>query len=120
MARTRQKWDSETERKARSLDALAEYEEFCETFPAKLRRMVLENWSNERIRQEFASVIQAQVILKALQGNFNACKDTLDRYEGTPIKRVESKSVYKQMDKKELAALAYQKLIDAGLIPKGK
>jgi ribosomal 50S subunit-associated protein YjgA (DUF615 family) len=116
MARTRQKWDSETERAVRSLDALAEFEEFCEGIIPELRRPVLENWSPEKMRREFASRTQAQIISKALRGDVRAIRDVLDRLEGKPIKREENRRVYARMDKRELAALCLQKLKDAGMI----
>jgi hypothetical protein len=115
--RTRQNWDSETERSARNLDSLAEYEEFCHTVLPQLRRMVLENWPPEKIRKTFGSLMQAQVITKALQGNLRAIQDTLDRLEGKSTKRQEVTHPYAKMSKAELAALAYQKLLDAGIIP---
>ena len=126
MGRTRQNWDSETERAARNLDALAEYEEFCGGVLPQLRRMVLEGWSAEKIRKTFSSKVQARMITSALTGNIRsaatlkAIKDTLDRHEGTAVARMEQKSVYAKMDKKELAALAFQKLMDAGIIEGSK
>ncbi len=114
--RTRQNWDCETERAVRSLDDLAAYEEFCEAIPSRLRRWVLDGWSADRMRRECAALIQAQGISKALRGDIRAIQDVLNRYEGTAIKRVESKNVYAQMSKQELVALAFQKLKDAGLL----
>lgn len=103
-------------RKNRTLDKLAEFEVFDATILPQLRRMVLEDWAPDRIRKAFAPVLQAIMIKKGLEGNFKAVKDTLDRYEGTAVQRVESKTVYAQMSKKELAALALQKLLDAKII----
>lgn len=100
----------------RSIDDLALFEEFKESLLPKLQRWVLEGRSVEFMRREVASYVQAQAISKALRGDFRAIKDTLDRYEGTAVQRVESKSVYTQMSKKELAALALQKLLDAKII----
>lgn len=102
----------------RSLDALAEYEEFCEALLPKIRRWVLEGWSGEKIRRECASLIQAHMVSKALCGDLRAMKDVLDRHEGTPVKRQEVQHQYAKMSKAELAALALQKLSDAGLIKK--
>lgn len=103
-------------RKARSLDALAEFDLFDQTMLPQLKRMVLENWSPERIRRAFAPIMQAQMIKKGLAGEYKAIKDTLDRHEGTAIQRTEAKTVYAHMSKKELAALALQKLKDAKII----
>jgi hypothetical protein len=103
-------------RRARSLDALAELELFDQTILPQLKKMVLENWSPDRIRKAFAPIMQAVMIKKGLEGNFKAVKDTLDRHEGTAVQRVEQKTVYASMSKKELAALALQKLLDAKII----
>lgn len=103
-------------RKNRTLDALAEFEVFDATILPQLKRMVLENWPPDKIRKAFAPIMQAVMIKKGLEGNFKAVKDTLDRHEGTAVQRVESKTVYAQMSKKELAALALQKLLDAKII----
>lgn len=103
-------------RMVRTLDALAEFEVFDATILPQLKRMVLENWPPDRIRKAFAPIMQAVMIKKGLEGNFKAVKDTLDRYEGTAIQRVEQKTVYAQMSKQELAALALQKLLDAKII----
>lgn len=103
-------------RMSRNLDALAEFEVFDSAILPQLKKMVLENWSPDKIRKAFAPIMQAVMIKKGLEGNFKAVKDTLDRYEGTAIQRVESKTVYAQMSKKELAALALQKLLDAKII----
>jgi hypothetical protein len=114
----RQKRDSEEERMVRSLDALAEYEEFCEALLPKIRRWVLAGWSGDKIRRECASLIQAQMVSKALCGDLRAMKDVLDRHEGMPVKRQEVQHQYAKMSKTELAALALQKLTEAGLIEK--
>lgn len=98
------------------LDKLAEFEVFDATILPQLRRMVLENWSPDKIRKAFAPMMQAIMVKKGLEGNFKAVKDTLDRYEGTAVQRVETKNLYAQMSKKELAALALQKLLDAKII----
>jgi hypothetical protein len=119
---TKQKWDSETERMARSLDALAEYDEFCHALLPKLRRMVLENWSPDRIRKEVGTYLTARTVSIALSGSknsastFRACQDVLDRLEGKPTRRQEVTRQYANMSKAELSALAYQKLVDAGLL----
>lgn len=98
------------------MDALAEFEVFDQTILPQLKRMVLENWSPERIRKHFAPVMQALMVKKALSGEYKAIKDTLDRHEGTAVQRVEQKTIYGKMSKKELAALALQKLLDAKII----
>lgn len=106
----------EETRRNRSLDALAEFEVFDQTILPQLKKMVLENWPPERIRKAFAPIMQAVMIKKGLEGNFKAVKDTLDRHEGTAVQRINSTTVYAQMSKKELAALALQKLLDAKII----
>ncbi len=103
-------------RRNRSLDALAEFDVFDKSILPQLKKMVLENWAPDRIRKAFAPIMQAQMIKKGLAGEYKAIKDTLDRHEGTAIQRIESKTVYAQMSKKELAALALQKLLDAKII----
>lgn len=103
-------------KKVRSLDALAEFELFERSILPQLKKMVLEDWSPDRIRKAFAPLMQGIMIQKGLQGNFKAVKDTLDRYEGTAVQRVNTTTVYAQMSKKELAALALQKLLDAKII----
>ena len=100
-------------RMVRSLDKLAEFELFDKNVMPQLHKMVLENWSPEKIRRAFAPIMQAQMIKAGLQGSLTAIKDTLDRHEGMAIQRVEQKNVYSRMDKRELAALALQKLLDA-------
>lgn len=104
------------ERQARSLDQLAEFDKFSKQIMPKLRKAVLENWSPEKMRKEFAPFMQAKMIQKGVEGNFNAIKDTLDRYEGTAVQRIEQKTLYAKMTKQERAALALQKLKDAKLI----
>jgi len=106
----------EETRRNRSLDALAEFDVFDKSILPQLKKMILENWSPDRIRKAFAPIMQAQMIKKGLAGEYKAIKDTLDRHEGTAIQRIESKTVYAQMSKKELAALALQKLFDAKII----
>jgi hypothetical protein len=115
MGRTRQKWDSDTERAARNIDALAEYEEFCEAILPQLRRMIFEGWSAEKIRRRCAAMVQAQGITKAMKGDLRAIKDVLDRHEGTAIKRQDAQNRYARMSKAELVALARQKLVNAGI-----
>lgn len=103
-------------RQARTIDALMEFDQFNKTVLPQLKKMVLENWPPERIRKHFAPMIQAKVIEKAFSGDFRAQKDVLDRHEGMAVQRVEQKTIHQRMSKQELAALALQKLIDAGLI----
>lgn len=84
--------------------------------------MITENWSPDKIRREVGSYAQARMAHIALTGDsrkattLNAIKDMLDRHEGTATRKVEVTQKYAQMDKKELAALALQKLKDAGLV----
>lgn len=103
-------------RQARNLDKLAEFEVFDNSILPQLKRMVLENWEPERIRKAFAPILQALMIKQGLSGSFRAMKDTLDRHEGTAVQRINSTTVYASMSKKELAALALQKLMDAKII----
>lgn len=103
-------------RMTRNLDKLAQFELFDKNIMPQLKKMVLENWSPEKIRKAFAPIMQAQMIKAGLQGNLTAIKDTLDRHEGMAIQRVENKNVYAKMDKRELAAMALQKLKDANII----
>lgn len=111
------KADRHQEKQARTLDALIEFDQFNKSILPQLKKMVLENWSAEKIRKHFAPMVQASVMQKALLGDFKAQKDVLDRHEGMAVQRVESKTIYAQMSKQELAALALQKLKDAGVIP---
>lgn len=101
---------------ARNLDTLAEFELFDKNIMPQLKKMVLENWPPEKIRRAFAPIMQAQMIKAGLRGNLMAIKDTLDRHEGMAVQRVEQKNIYSRMDKRELAAMALQKLRDANII----
>jgi hypothetical protein len=101
---------------ARSLDALAEFDKFNESILPQLQKMLLENWSPERIRKHFAPMIQAKMVQKAVFGDYKAMKDVLDRHEGMAVQRVEQRSVIAQMDPQERAALMLQRLKDAGVI----
>lgn len=103
-------------RQARSLDALAEFENFETSVLPQLKKAVLENWSPEKMRKVFAPLVQMRMVEQAIKGNFRAMKDILDRHEGMPVQRVEQKTVYAQMDRRELAALALQKLLDAKIV----
>lgn len=106
-----------TERKAvRTLDKLAEFEAFDASILPQLRKMIVENWSPEKIRKAFAPIMQGLMIQKGLAGNFKAIKDTLDRHEGTAVQRVNTTNIHTQMSRKELAALCLQKLLDAKII----
>ncbi len=103
-------------KQARTYDALVEFDQFNQSILPQLKQMILENWSTEKIRKHFAPLVQACVVQKALQGDYKAQKDVLDRQEGMAVQRVENKTVYAKMDNRELAALALQKLKDAGII----
>lgn len=103
-------------REARTLDKLAEFEAFDKSILPQLKKMVLENWAPDKIRRHFAPMLQARMIERGLSGDFKAIKDTLDRHEGLAVQRIEQKTLHMQMSKKELAALALQKLRDAGII----
>ncbi len=122
MATHRNKHGLQEERIARSLDDLAEFDSLRETLLPKLRQMVQEGWPADKIRREVGPYIAARIAGMALLGNvksastLKAAQDTLDRLEGKPVQRVEQKTIYAQMSKKELAALAWQKLLDAGII----
>lgn len=112
----RSKGNWQDRKTSRSLDKLAEFEVFDSSILPKLKQMVLEDWPPEKIRKHFAPLMQVMMVKKGMQGNFQAIKDTLDRYEGTAVQRIQQKTVYAQMSKKELAALALQKLKDAKII----
>lgn len=97
-------------------DKIAQFELFDASIMPMLKKAVLENWSPEKMRRAFAPLVQARMLQEGLKGNFNAMKDTLDRHEGTAVQRQETITRYAKMDKKEMAALALQKLKDAGII----
>lgn len=107
---------------ARSIDDLAEFEEFRLNLLPMLRRMVLEDWSPERMRREVGPYMQARVVQMALLGDpgkistLTAARDILDREEGKATQRAEVTHKYANMGKAELAALALQKLINAGIV----
>lgn len=120
-ANTRRVGNAAEHRAARSLDALAEFEMFDANIMPQLKKMVLENWAPEKIRKAFAPIMQAQMIKAGLGPvtsnlTLKAIKDTLDRHEGMAVQRVDTVTRYGKMDKKELAALALQKLLDAKII----
>lgn len=108
--------DLTQKRQARSLDSLAEFDDFNKQILPQLKKAVLENWSLEKIRKHFAPMVQAKVVERAFKGDFKAMKDILDRHEGMAVQRIESKTVYAQMDPQERAALMLQKLKDAKVI----
>lgn len=108
--------DLSERRMTRNIDKLAEFEVFDKQVMPNIKKMVLENWSPERIRKHFAPLMQGLMIQKGICGNFAAIKDVLDRHEGTAVQRLETKTLYGKMSKKELAALALQKLHDSGII----
>lgn len=115
-ARKNQTHDLTQKRQARTYDALVEFDQFNKSILPQLKKMVLEEWSPEKIRRHFAPLVQATMIQKALSGNEKLLIDTMNRHEGMPVQRVENKTIYAKMDKKELASLALQKLRDAGII----
>jgi hypothetical protein len=108
--------DRHQQKEARTLDALIEFDQFNKSILPQLKKMILEGWSPEKIRKHFAPIVQAQVVDKAMRGDFRAQKDILDRHEGMAVQRVEQKTTYQKMPQRELAALALQKLRDAGVI----
>ena len=89
---------------------------YIEALLPVLRRWVLERRSAEWIRRKCGSMVRAMGVTRAMRGYLRAIKDVLDRYEGTAIRRNESKNQYSKMSKPELAALAHQKLKDAGIL----
>jgi predicted glycosyl hydrolase (DUF1957 family) len=99
----------------KAMDELMIYEEFKASFIPLLREMIRSGHSVEKIRKAFAPVVQASMIQKALKGDFKAMKDTLDRYEGMAVQRVEQKTIHQSMGHDELAALVAQKARDVGL-----
>jgi len=101
---------------ARKLDDLIEFEEFQETLLPQIRALVQGGASPEKIRRQFAPLVQAMMTKRALEGDFKAQKDILDRHEGMAVQRVENKTIYAQLDRRELAALTLQKLKDAGVV----
>lgn len=122
MATHRNRHGLEEERRARSIDDLAEFDEFKSDLLPKLRQMIREGWSADKIRREVGPYIAARIAGMALLGNIKsastlkAAQDTMDRLEGKAVQRVEQKTIYAHMSKKELAALALQKLLDAKII----
>ena len=108
--------DLTQKRQARTLDSLAEFDAFDKSILPQLKKMVLENWSAEKIRKHFAPLVQVKVVEKAMKGDFKAMKDILDRHEGTAVQRIEQRSVIQQMEPQERAALILQKLKDAKVI----
>lgn len=111
----RKSGELEQKKQAEIVDELRVFEEFKESFLPLLRDAVRGGMPIEKIRKAFAPAVQAQMIQKALQGDFKAMKDTLDRFEGMAVQRVEQKTVIGSMDIDELRALVAQKANDVGL-----
>jgi hypothetical protein len=109
------KADKIQRRTAEALDELAVYDEFKASFLPLLRKMIREGMPIDKIRKAFAPAVQAQMIQQALKGDFKAMKDTLDRFEGMAVQRVEQKTVHANMDLDELRALVAQRANDTGL-----
>lgn len=105
---TRQKPDSNTERMARSLDVLAEYERFCDVVPARARRMVLKTLSPGKVALVCPSLGEALLVNKALQGNVHALRRAMDRIETDPAVKG-PKPRYCKLTKGELVDLLSQK-----------
>lgn len=103
-------------KQARTMDALIEFDTFNATILPQLRKMVQENWSPEKIRKHFAPMVQAMAVQKALNGSEKMMMDLLNRHEGMPVQKIESKTIYAKLEGRELAALALQKLRDAKII----
>jgi hypothetical protein len=113
---TQAKAKRDEEKQARTFDALIEFDQFNASILPQLKKMILEGWAPEKIRKHFAPIVQAQMVDRAMKGDFRAQKDILDRHEGMAVQRVEQKTTYAKMDQRELAALALQKLRDAGVV----
>ena len=107
--------EGEQKKRARDIDELAVYDEFKASFLPLLRKMIREGVPIDKIRKAFAPAVQAQMIQQALKGDFKAMKDTLDRFEGMAVQRVEQKTVHANMDLEELRALVAQRANDTGL-----
>ena len=107
--------EGEQNKRARTIDELAVYDEFKASFLPLLRKMIREGVPIDKIRKAFAPAVQAQMIQQALKGDFKAMKDTLDRFEGMAVQRVEQKTVHANMDLEELRALVAQRANDTGL-----
>lgn len=105
-----------------ALDQLKDFHKYEAEILPLLRRAVDEQWPSARVRKELAAFSQALVVQQGLLGNINrssqisAIKDVLDRYEGRPRRRVRSTRECTEMSRDELIALAYRKLVDAGVI----
>jgi predicted glycosyl hydrolase (DUF1957 family) len=100
---------------ASALDELAVYEEFKASFVPLLRKMIREGVPIDKIRKAFAPAVQANMIQQALKGDYKAMKDTLDRFEGSPVQRVNQTTLHANMDIEELRALVAQRANDTGL-----
>ncbi len=107
--------EGEQKKRGRDIDELAVYDEFKASFLPLLRKMIREGVPIDKIRKAFAPAVQAQMIQQALKGDFKAMKDTLDRFEGMAVQRVEQKTVHANMDLEELRALVAQRANDTGL-----
>lgn len=115
-ARFAKREGNKQESMVRKLDDLIEFDEFQETLLPQIRALVQGGASPEKIRRQFAPLVQAMMTKRALEGDFKAQKDILDRHEGMAVQRVENKTIYAQLDRRELAALTLQKLKDAGVV----
>ena len=100
--------------KARTLDTLAEYEDFRESILPALRADIKQGLTAAQIQEKYNLDVVARQISIALDEKdsaraLKAIQDLRNRVEGTPVQRVEQKHKLENMDEDQLDALILSK-----------
>jgi hypothetical protein len=101
-------------RAARSIDNLAEYEDFRESILPAIRGDIRDGLTAAQIQEKYNLDVVARQISIALSENdsaraLKAIQDLRNRVEGTPVQRVEQKHKLENMDEDQLDALILSK-----------
>ena len=106
--------------KEKTLDTLAQFEEFKATVLPQLRKLMSEGASSEKMRQELQPLLTARMLsiaLTEMDSNkaITAIKDQLDRQEGKAKERTEHTHKFQNTSDQELDAIVLSKLKEAEL-----
>jgi hypothetical protein len=109
------------EAQARTLDDLAEFEEFREMFMPAIREALLKGCSSEQILAKFKPVMAARLVQLGVAGSesaaLGAIKELLDRTDGKAIQKQEHTHRLAKLPDSELDAVLTSKLQKARAIP---
>ena len=113
----RRSYNKEESKMVKSIDSLAQYEQFVALIPPEIRKDILEGLKPNEILKKYSNIVAGRMVATAMTERdptraFAMMKDVLDRTEGKAIERKQIQHALHNVTDQEFDALLASELED--------